>query len=409
MYPNVCRITSSSGQIYSKHDKKLLPHLSSILRNKKSRNQIDHEVLQLGSQWLIHGDKSRISSFSLIRNISIISAIDVILFTGPIILPAMKLDYSNDVLSDIDCDDIPEADFDEYDEFDDEELFAKIDGDAVLQIDDWISFILKKEEVDLVYGLRQKFGSILSRFFKDPVSFQMSHKDERILRTLFEVIEEEDEVEKYLTAKKSSKRFDESGSSDIRTTDICQSKEVNVEDSSLPAFATDIYKESIRPRFRKNKKKRLNRFEQNKLRFQDSNSVNNPLLKNETNQNSDSKFRESSQPSTSTNFWRNEEVLAADIGLLKLEPDHAVETNRYFLLTVKNMNHLYKSVFKHVWSFNTPLKKMRAIARETPRKIILLMHLQKVSAICGCGQFEAKGSGEYDIKLDENIFRFRPL
>lgn len=387
MYPNVCRITSLTGQIYSKHDKKLLPHLSSVLRNKKSRNQINHEVLQLGSEWLIHGDKSRVSNFSLIRNISIISAIEVILFTGPIILPVTKLDYcDSEALSDMDCDDIPET---EFDDFDDEELFTKVERehDAVLQIDDWISFILEREELYLVYGLRQKFGCMLSRFLKDPVSFQMTFKDELIMKTLLEVIEEEDEVEKCLKIKKSVEQ------------------QANVEGPLVPAFATDSYKQSIHP----NEKK--NRFQRNKSRLQESPNI--PLLTNKTSQNTNSRIQELSQPSTSyaSSNWRiaQNDVEAPDIGSLKLDSDLGIKTNRYFLLTVKNMNHLYKSVYEHVWSFKTPLKKMRAVARETSSKIILLMHLQKVSAICGCGEFEANSSGEYDIKLDRHIFRLQPL
>lgn len=43
-FPNICRINELHGQIFSKQDKKLLPHLSSVLRDRTAKGQLDMNV-----------------------------------------------------------------------------------------------------------------------------------------------------------------------------------------------------------------------------------------------------------------------------------------------------------------------------------------------------------------------------
>lgn len=422
MYPNVCRMNRLNGQIYSKQDKKLLPHISSVLRQRKTKGQIDPEVLELDAEWLIHGEKSRISTFSSIRNVSIISGFDVALFTGPICLPPENLYSASvceaEVLSDMDVDEIPDDDYLLCDS-DDGNLFtsANIVGhDFILKIDDWISFIMEEEEVSLLYGLRQKFATMISRFFAEPITFQMTNKEERMLQILIKIVQDEDRVEKKIHNKKALKQ-NENATSDnldlIYTSDTTRnSRQTSDESRAGPAFASAVYNMAIQPEHRRNKKRKnqnrpkkgmYDKFETNRTNFSNT-------------------YYESPQPSTS--HASAQEMLmrglnathSPDIGSLNLIDTTTTNISenftrtRYFLLTVKNMGHLYSSAFKKVWLFNTPLKYMRTIARDSaPCKIIIFMHLQKVSAICGSGQFHVKSSGQYDIRLDNNISRFKPL
>lgn len=483
MYPNLCRITSLSGQIFSKQDKKLLPHLSSVLRQRKTRGQVDPEIMKIDAEWLIHGEKSRISSFSLIRNITVVPAIDVILFTGPISLPpdSVSLAYvpKVELLSDMDCDDIPDEDDILTTDLDDGLFTSDRDAeqDSVLKVDDWISFTLEQEEAKLLFDFRQKFASMFARFAKDSVTFQMTNKEERMLQILIEVIHEEDRIEKCIKAKLASKESDEDeGSEAVIESPVWEGRNNRrqiLEMPAGPAYASAAYNQAIQPEHRRNKKKpNQNRGKGGKRKFERSSPVNwrnreteqntspfsnihhwrnmeseqnNSRFTNlpnwrdmDTNQSSSPFFnnipewRSPSQPSTSyanaqqqlTQGLFNSDNLAPstvdgqqnlDIGTLNLGPATAIGLtegipNRYFVMTARNVGHLYASAFQHVWLFNTPLTKMREIARESePRKVILLFLNQKKSAIFGFGEFHARSSGQYDISVDKNIRRFRPL
>lgn len=269
MYPNLCRISNLNGQIFSKQDKKLLPHMASILRQRKTRGQIDPNVMKVDAEWLVHGEKSRISSFSLIKNITIIPAIDVILFTGPINLPidCISSSYEQHVegLSDMDCDDIPQED-----ELLNDELYDELytddrdaENDVALQIDDWICFNLEREEAMLLFQLRQKFASMLSKFLKNSVSFEMTNKEERMLQLLIEIIRDEDHVEKRIKRMLSAKAVDDDDAADDTQTASQMPKVIektcrktNSNYSTGPAYASEVYNYAIEPVNRRNKKKK---------------------------------------------------------------------------------------------------------------------------------------------------------
>lgn len=269
MYPNLCRISNLNGQIFSKQDKKLLPHMASILRQRKARGQIDPNVMKVDAEWLVHGEKSRISSFSLIKNITIVPAIDVILFTGPITLPSdcISASYEQHVegLSDMDCDDIPHEDDLLHDGYD--ELYAEArdaENDVTLRIDDWICFNLEHEEAQLLFQLRQKFASMLSKFLKNPVTFQMTNKEENMLQLVIEVIGMEDHVEKRIQRMVSKKLDDENDAvtseainempSEVARRAGSKSKTNSDFPVGGPAYASEAYNQAIEPANRRNKK-----------------------------------------------------------------------------------------------------------------------------------------------------------
>lgn len=441
MYPNVCRIASLSGQISSKQDKKLLPHLSSVLRQRKTRGQIDPTVLKFDAEWLIHGEKSRISHLSLIRNITIVPAIDVILFAGPINLPSdcisQAYEHKIELLSDMDCDDI-QADDDILDAEFDDALFTldqNTETDYVLRIDDWIAFLMEQEEAKLLFDFRQKFSFMISRFLKESVTFQMTNREERMLQILLEIIKEEDRLEHSIKAKQNSKESDENEDFEevieqpvtIRRNNRRQILEL----PPGPAYASAAYNQAIQPEHRRNKKKKnQKRNSKNKATFERLPPVDWRVRENDRSSSTFAQtYDQLSKPSTSYGNAQNmltqglfntvysvpDVSSNLDFSSINLEPTTTIgltETanNRYFLMTVKNVDHLYASAMRHNWLFDTPLTQMREIARESePRKVIILMHMQKKSSIFGYGEFRAKSCGQYDIVLDRNMRFFRPL
>lgn len=272
MYPNVCRINAMAAKIYSKQDNKLSPHMSSVLRERRARGQIDRAVLDADAKWMIHGEKSRNTHLCLIRNVTVIPAIDVALFAGPISLPETSLksprENKVEVLSDMDCDDIPEDDIDNVDL--DDELFANGDeysSDAVLSIDDWISFIIDETEASLVFQLRQKFNSMFVKFLRNPVSFQMTNKEAAMLKTLLEVICEEDDIEQFVKRKISAiaakeKENESDGVVGVPKRNPEQPRKINrkpiPERPTEAPIKSDIYSEAIEPEHRRNRKKKKN-------------------------------------------------------------------------------------------------------------------------------------------------------
>lgn len=268
LYPNVCRINALAAKIYSKQDNKLSPHMSSVLRERRARGQIDRIILDADAKWLVHGEKSRINHLSLIRNISVIPAIDVALFTGPINLPESNLvsasENKTEVLSDMDCDDIPlEDDLDNIDL--DDELFAHGDeynSDVVLNIDDWIKFVVDETEASLIFQLRQKFASMFVKFLRNPVSFQMTNKEAAMLKVLLEVICEEDDIEQFVKVKVAAHEAEVKEEEEMVQRALEPIRKNNRKPIPTlpmgPAITSDIYSQAIEPEHRRNQKKKKN-------------------------------------------------------------------------------------------------------------------------------------------------------
>lgn len=170
LYPNVCHVSAMMRQLYSKLDAKLSPHMSSILCKRQEIGQIDRIIFDANAKWLIHGEKSRISRFTLIQNISVIPAIDVALFAGPVNLPTSSLNFRNNT-------------------------------NGALYIDDWIYFTMNKIDASLLFQLRQKFASMFVNFLRNPVSFEITNHEAAMLQVLIEVICEEDDIEPFVEAK----------------------------------------------------------------------------------------------------------------------------------------------------------------------------------------------------------------
>lgn len=189
-YPNVCHIDAKTGNIYSKTVKKLIPHLSSVLCDKKRTNHIDRNIITSKTEWLVHGEKSRIPCGLLLRNISAVPSINIALFSGPINLPE-----SNCYILQDDVNEVPvnrrNKNIEELDA-------AHQSQEAMFIVDDWISFSMSKNEADMIYYLRQKINAILVKFLNDPSSFQMTNRDILTLSAAEKVLVSEDHLKKLI-------------------------------------------------------------------------------------------------------------------------------------------------------------------------------------------------------------------
>lgn len=443
LYPNICRFTSLGGQIYSKQDKKLAPHLSSILRDRGSRGQVDRNVLSADAEWLIHGEKCRISHLSLIRNITVVPAIDIALFAGPISLAESALVSGNDgkreILSDMDCDVIPDED-DLYNTDHDDELFAYggENNETTLIIDDWISFTIDDNDAKLLFYLRQKFASMFVKFLHDPVTVQITPNDIIVLNVLLEVIRNEDYIEKHIKNKieaavNAEAENDVGGYPEpIRK---IERKPIPDRPSGpvIPILST-VYSQAIEPdnQRNKNKKKKKKQNKKNDRKNQVSRSDEKNWRQNDvpdnlsqitqpSNASTSSKassfnpqrnltqgpFHEIDQPSLTLSdysFGPHSSAMTNSVTV----PAHDMVMNRYFILTVKHVGQIYSSVFNRKWQFKTPMNIIRKVAEQSsPAKIILFWCMKK--KIFGYGEFKAQGSRNYIIILDQNIKQFRPL
>lgn len=195
LYPNVCRIDHAKGKIYSKYDRKLLPHLSSILRDRKSKNQMDPQLMEANCDYLIHGEKSKVSHYSLIRNISAVPSICIALFGGPIKLPETNVwtleidEWAAPAPMGYFSVDESTANTEQRDADSDDERNGK-SQESTFRVDDWIGFTMAKEEAELLLKLRQKMCAVLSRFFRNP-RYSVSDADYQVLSAVTRVIDGE--------------------------------------------------------------------------------------------------------------------------------------------------------------------------------------------------------------------------
>lgn len=423
MYPNVCHI-SMTGQIETRNKENVTPHLSSILRNRKLRGQLDHNALKMKVEWLIHGDKSCSGRMRFIKNLTIVPAIAVILFAGPIHLPESNLVKQPNVVeieSDLDCDDLVIDDWDEKPEEQDDELFSMAqdtDSDTIFKIDDGIKFIVDTDEAQLLLQLRQKFASMFARFVRNPMSFHTTHKEMNMLKVLLDVIHQEDRIERQIEKTRNEQATHGSdGSNKLSGSEAAGpsgTRRPMPQRQAVPAVMSATYNQAIQPEHKrnnkqKNKNKGNKRFDQGRNQpFYDwrqrpdsfaqapaqsgalFNQLNAPDMQGfQNNFNSLSVAQMYDQPGPSS-----VSVSASDI-----------ITHRYFLLTVKNVNMIYSTVQNVKWRFNTPLSHIQEAARQTsPGMIFLIFHVQSKSSIFGCGVFRGNSKRNYNIKCSNNHF-----
>lgn len=197
LYPNICRVEPNTGQMVSKQGEDLHPSKSSVLYDQMSQTQIDERVQQLQVDWMVFGEKIRVSRYSIVRSLTPIRSIDIILFVGSTILFDVNTIDTNS-LKNKSIVIHKHSNSDEKDEMD----TLKRNDEAIFIIDDWIKFSMQTEETHLLLQLRQKFATILIEFLKNPKTFCIDQRKESVISLICAVIQQEDGIEHFLRKSK---------------------------------------------------------------------------------------------------------------------------------------------------------------------------------------------------------------
>ncbi len=171
-YPNVCRVDRKVGNLKSKQEKRLLPHVTSVLREKNLKS-LKSILTNLPSEWLVYEEKSRVERLCLVRNNTVVTPLTIALFGGPMYLPKQNV--------------MP---FDDSDSENDDELPT-----VKLVLDDWISFLSDENVAVMVHELRVKLNAL---FMKTLCSFDKRSAsnaiDGKIIHLIAYVLETEDTI-----------------------------------------------------------------------------------------------------------------------------------------------------------------------------------------------------------------------
>lgn len=180
-YPNVCRIDRKVGNLKTKQEKKVLPHITSVLREKNLKS-LKTILTNLPSEWIVFQEKSRVERLTLVRNITVVTPITVALFGG-------STKKTNSVaMNDSDSDD-------------DELPFSKF------VLDDWISFVLQDDINIMIQQLRIKLNVLFIKTLCNvDMRFGPHSKEAKIIELISSVLETEDQMLGFSCPKDVGKR-----------------------------------------------------------------------------------------------------------------------------------------------------------------------------------------------------------
>lgn len=174
MYPNVCRIDRKQGQLKSRQENKLIPHPSSVLRDKNPK-KCQENLRALPTEWILFGEKSRAGRFCLVRYNTVVTPLNIAIFAGPINMNEKSLQTFRD-----------ESDSEDEDNVNDQpqELTKFV-------VDDWISFVVDTETAVYTYHMRQKLNALLLKIIQNPLKYYMN-RDSRCIDLIAEILLNED-------------------------------------------------------------------------------------------------------------------------------------------------------------------------------------------------------------------------
>lgn len=170
-YPNVCHVDRKMGNLKSKQEKKLLPHITSVLREKNSKS-MKSSLANLPSEWIVYEEKSRVERLCLVRNNTVVTPLTVALFGGPMYVPK-----NSGIV------------YDDSDSENDECMTVKF------VLDDWICFVCDEPIALMLQQLRIKLNGL---FMKTLCSIerktQSTASDNRIVEVIAQVLETTDAI-----------------------------------------------------------------------------------------------------------------------------------------------------------------------------------------------------------------------
>ncbi|KAG1669651.1 3'-5' RNA helicase YTHDC2 [Nymphon striatum] len=183
LYPNVIRVDGTTNKLVTRLIKKVKLHCSSVLKaevlSKPVAQTLDESyasiVNSLNSEWLIFDEMTKIGYMAFARSCTSITPITVALFAGPARLPpdcvTCQLPENTNEDSDSECE-VEENEQNTYSTF---------------EIDDWLSFQLSPNNIQLLMHLRQKWHALFLKRLRNP-SKPWMQCDEMVLSTLVNVL-----------------------------------------------------------------------------------------------------------------------------------------------------------------------------------------------------------------------------
>lgn len=204
LYPNLCRIDKENCQLKSKFDNKILIHQSSVLRDSKKNLQKNYNnLVQLPSDWIVFGEKTKFGRFNFIKQNTVVSSLTVALFCGSIYQDeATALEPFNI------NEDSQSEDDDENPRFaGGNEPFSKITSDWTrLVLDNWIQFTLNTETAFMIFHLRQKFNALFLKFIQNPRNYFKTENDSKVISLIAKVLLHEDKHNNFAQPERIGER-----------------------------------------------------------------------------------------------------------------------------------------------------------------------------------------------------------
>lgn len=175
LYPSIARIDRDDLTLRTSKEVKLTFHPGSSLHISRGKSAFIESLRNIPSDWILYEEIVRIGRSCFIRCNTVVTALTVALFGGPLRLNTTALKPNLPGLSD-------DSDSDQ-----DEDVDAPHMETSSLAIDDWVVFTASQEDALLIYLLRQKFSALMIRRMLHPAK-ATSQMDEKIISTIAQVL-----------------------------------------------------------------------------------------------------------------------------------------------------------------------------------------------------------------------------
>lgn len=176
LYPNISRIDRQGGNLKSRMDDKLMTHKSSVLKLKGQRK--DGAQIDLPSDWILFGEKSRTGRLCMIRYNTLVSPLNVALFAGPLYLPESNLVNTQST-----------SDSEDEEQASPAETENKSNSIVKLIVDDWISFDLGEDDANFVLHMRHKLNALFLKIVQQPSKFISTAADSQCVNTIAAILQ----------------------------------------------------------------------------------------------------------------------------------------------------------------------------------------------------------------------------
>lgn len=174
LYPNICRVDRKGDTLKTRLESKIVTHPSSVLTQKSFKKS---PINAYPTDWLIFEEKSRSAGrLCLIKGNTVVSAVTVALFSGPIHMLETNLVQIDEESSESECEETGGGYSQNYTQF---------------ILDDWINFTTDTDGAYFLFHLRQKFNALFAKFIINPKNYYQTC-DLSVIKVIATVLLEED-------------------------------------------------------------------------------------------------------------------------------------------------------------------------------------------------------------------------